>query len=287
MNKKLVKVMFMLSILGTMLMACAPNSKNTSTQQDTHNVTQTITIATTTSVQDSGLLKYVLPALKKDTNIDVKVIAQGTGQALKTAENGDADLVLVHAKKSEQEFISKGFGVKRIEFMYNYFNIVGPKDDPAMLSKLKDKNSAAEMFRKIASSKVGFLSRGDDSGTHKKEISIWESLSVKPEGNWYVKAGTGMGAVLKMASEKKLYTLTDRATYLSLKDKIELICYIEKANDLKNTYSLIAVNKEKNPNVNFDGANKVIAWFTSKKGLDTISKYGMNEYGENLFTVIE
>lgn len=243
-----------------------------------------LTLATTTSVNDSGLLGYLKPVFEKDTGITLNVIAQGTGQAIKTGENGDADVLLVHDKKSEEKFISGGFGVKRIELMYNYFVIVGPKDDPAGLKSMADKNAAAAL-KQVMDKKAVFVSRGDDSGTNKKELALWTTAGVKPQGDWYVSAGKGMGEVLSMASEKKAYTLTDKATYLSMKDKLDLDILLEDSKDLFNQYTIMAVNPEKNKGVNNEGANEFIKWMTSKKALDLIGEYGQKEYGVSLFKV--
>ncbi|MCX7923725.1 MAG: substrate-binding domain-containing protein [Clostridia bacterium] len=245
-----------------------------------------LTLATTTSVNDSGLLEYLKPVFEKDTGIPLKIIAQGTGQAIKTGENGDADVLLVHSKKAEEKFVADGFGVKRIELMYNYFVVVGPKDDPAGIGKNSgEKLNAVNALKKIMSSKAPFVSRGDDSGTHKKELTLWESAGVKPQGEWYVSAGKGMGAVLSMANEKKAYTLTDKATYLSMKDKLDLDIAISEAKDLLNQYTVIAVNAEKNKDINSKGAEKFIEWITSDKVLDLVNEFGKDKYGESLFKV--
>lgn len=245
---------------------------------------KSVTLATTTSVNDSGLLDYLNPIFEKDTGLNLKIVAQGTGQAIKTAENGDADVLLVHDKKSEEVFVSQGFGVERVELMYNYYVIVGPKDDPAKIKQSGEKN-AAKAFKMISDAKATFISRGDDSGTNKKELKIWKSVKIKPSGDWYISAGKGMGAVLAMASEKNAYTLTDKATYLSMKDKLDLQITLENASDLLNQYSVIAVNPEKLKSVNKKGADKFIEWITSEKALKMIGEYGKDKYGESLFIV--
>ena len=186
---------------------------------------RSMVLATTTSTQDSGLLDYLLPIFEKDTGIKVKVLAKGTGEALEVAKRGDADGLLVHAKTQELKFVEDGYGTERLEVMYNDFIIVGPKDDSAKL-KEKTPSDAVESFKLISSSEANFISRGDKSGTNTKELAIWKSAGIKPNGKWYISAGKGMGAVLQMASEKKAYTLTDRATYLSMRDKLDLThCY--------------------------------------------------------------
>jgi tungstate transport system substrate-binding protein len=243
-----------------------------------------ITLATTTSVNDSGLLGILQPVFEKDTGIKIKVIAQGTGQAVKTGESGDADVLLIHDRRSEDKFAESGNGIKRIEIMYNYFVIAGPKGDPAGVKAIEGAN-ASKAFAGIEEKKSTFISRGDDSGTNKKELAIWKAENIKPEGQWYVSAGKGMGDVLMMASEKKAYTLTDKATYLSMKDKLDLEILLENAKDLKNQYTIIAVNPEKHKGINSKGAEKFIKWMISQKALDMINEYGKDKYGQSLFTV--
>ena len=249
-------------------------------------INKSITLATTTSVNDSGLLEYLEPVFEKDTGYNLKIIAQGTGQAIKTGESGDADVLLVHSKKAEEEFVSKGFGLKRIELMYNYFVIVGPKDDPAgVLKTTGEKISAEKAFKKIMVTKANFVSRGDESGTHKKELDIWSKQGVKPEGNWYISAGKGMGAVLTMTDEKSAYTLTDKATYLSMKDKLDLQIIIDAAQDLLNQYTVIQVNPDKHQNINKKGAERFVQWITSDKALKLIDEFGKEKFGDALFKV--
>lgn len=244
-----------------------------------------LTLSTTTSVNDSGLLNYLLPDLEKDTGLKVKVVAQGTGQAVKTGEDGNTDVLFIHDKKSEEKFVSDGNGIKRIELMYNYFVIVGPKDDPAGIKGLSEKNAGVAL-KQIMDKKAPFVSRGDDSGTNKKELALWKGVNVaKPAGDWYISAGKGMGEVLTMASEKKAYTLTDKATYLSMKSKLDLDILLENSKDLLNQYTIIAVNPDKHKNVNKKGSDKFINWMTSDKALKMIGDYGKDKYGENLFTV--
>jgi tungstate transport system substrate-binding protein len=221
---------------------------------------------------------------EKDTGVKLKVVSAGTGQAIKTGKDGNADVLFVHDKKSEEEFVSGGDGIERIEIMYNYFVVVGPKDDPAGI-KAAGENNAAAALKKIMDSKANFISRGDESGTHKKELSLWKSLSITPSGSWYISAGKGMGAVLSMAGEKKAYTLTDKATYLSMKDKLDLQIVLESGNDLMNQYTVMGVNPEKHKSINKKGAQKFIEWITSDKALKMINEYGKDKYGENLFTV--
>lgn len=243
---------------------------------------RTMILATTTSTQDSGLLDYLLPLFEKDTGIKVKVLAKGTGEALEIAKNGDVDGLLVHAKSQELQFVKDGFGAERLEVMYNDFVIVGAKEDTAKL-KEKTPSDAVEAFKLINSSKATFISRGDKSGTNTKELAIWKSAAIEPTGSWYVSAGKGMGAVLQMASEKKAYTLTDRATYLSMKDTLDLDIVTEKGKDFLNQYALIRLDSSKNK-IKEEEANEFIEWMTSTKGQELIGEFGKDKYGQALFT---
>ncbi|MBR0415290.1 MAG: extracellular solute-binding protein [Clostridia bacterium] len=246
----------------------------------------TIRLSTTTSVNDSGLLPYLLPVFEKETGYKVEVQSAGTGAAIQKAEDGNADLILVHAKQSEEEFIEKGFGVERLPFMYNYFVIVGPKDDPAGIKGCED---AASAFAKIKESGSKFVSRGDDSGTHKAELKIWgEGKEPDPaKADWYVSAGKGMGDCLTMANEMGAYCLTDKATYLSMQKDLKLDILLEKGEDMKNTYSLIAVNPEKVDGVNTEGAKALIDWMLGDEASKLIADYGQKEYGVSLFTLLD
>ncbi len=242
-----------------------------------------VVLATTTSVNDSGLMDALKPVFEKDTGLTLSIISQGTGQAIKTGEAGDADVLFIHSKAAEEKFVEEGYGLERIELAYNYFVVVGPKDDPA---GIKDQNlSAGEAFKKIEQSQSPFVSRGDDSGTHKKEVSIWQSENIEPEGDWYISAGKGMGAVLSMADEKMAYALTDKATYLSMKDQLDIEIVVDAAPDLLNQYTIIAVNPDKHKGINKKGAEKFIEWITSEKALEIIDEFGKDQYGDSLFKV--
>ena len=244
-----------------------------------------IRISTTTSVNDSGLLPYLQPYFEEATGYTMEVTSAGTGAAIKKGETGDADALLVHAKASEEEFINNGYGVERIPFMYNYFVIVGPADDPAGIAGCE---TAAEAFQKIAESGSKFVSRGDDSGTNKKELQLWEAAGVSPaEQDWYINAGQGMGATLTMAGEEQAYTLTDKGTYLSHEVKETLPVLLGESEDMKNTYSMIAISPEAWPDTNIEGANAFIAWMTSPEASELIKAYGVEQYGEPLFFLIE
>ena len=244
-----------------------------------------IRLSTTTSVNDSGLLPYLLPVFEKATGYTVEVQSAGTGAAIQKAEDGNADLILVHAKASEEEFIEKGFGVERLPFMYNFFVVVGPKDDPA---GIKDSANAAEAFGKIRDAQAKFISRGDESGTHKAELKIWgDNAPDAAADSWYISAGQGMGACLTMAGDQQAYCLTDKATFLSMQADLDLDILLEQGDDMKNTYSLIAVNPEKIDGVNVDGANALIEWMLGDEASALIAEYGKAEYGASLFYLLE
>lgn len=242
-----------------------------------------ITLSTTTSLNDSGLLEYLNPLLLKETGVKMDIVSQGTGAAIKTASDGNADVIFVHAKAQEEKFITDGFGVKRIELMYNYFVIVGPKNDPA---KIKGTGlTATQAFAKIYAAGSKFISRGDASGTNTKELALWKAASITPKGDIYVSAGKGMGDVLTMTGELQGYTLTDKATYLSMKDKLDLQIVVNESTDLLNQYTIIEVNPTKWPKTNTEAVKVFIDWMTSKKTLDRIAAYGKDKYGEALFFI--
>lgn len=244
-----------------------------------------IRMSTTTSVNDSGLLPYLLPVFEKETGYTVEVQSAGTGAAIQKAVDGNADLILVHAKASEEEFINNGYGLERLPFMYNFFVIAGPSNDPA---KVKGSADAAEAFGKIRSTQSPFISRGDESGTHKAELKIWGDNAPKAETDkWYISAGQGMGACLTMAKEKNAYCLTDKATFLSLEDKGSLEIVLAESEDMKNTYSLIECNPEKLTGINTEGAKALINWLTGEEAGALIDKYGVDKYGEQLFYLLK
>jgi tungstate transport system substrate-binding protein len=235
-------------------------------------------MATTTSTENSGLLDVLLPPFEKANSVKVDVIAVGTGKALKLGQSGDVDVVFVHARPAEDKFVAAGYGVDRRDVMHNDFVIVGPKSDP---DKLKEAKSAIEAFKRLARGKAEFISRGDDSGTNKKEKAIWKAAGIVPKGKWYVEAGQGMGAVLQMAYQKKAYTLTDRGTYLAMKDKIDLPILFQGDKILFNPYGIIAVNPKKHPDVNYKMAEKFIQYVTSPEGQKIIASF--KKGGQQLF----
>ncbi len=235
-------------------------------------------MSTTTSTEASGLLPVLLAPFEKANNVKVDVISVGTGKALKLGENGDVDVVFVHARPAEDKFVAAGYGVDRRDVMYNDFVLVGPKADPA---KVKEAKTAVDAFKRLAEGKADFISRGDDSGTNQKEKELWTAAGVKPEGKWYVEAGQGMGEVLQMAFDKKGYTLADRGTFIAYEGKLDLVVLAEGDRALFNPYGIIAVNPQKYPKVNFDLAKKFIDYVTGPDGQKVIADFKMN--GKQLF----
>ena len=264
--------------------SAASASASSASASSAASTNKVVRISTTTSVNDSGLLPYLQPFFEKATGYQWEVTSAGTGAAIKKGETGDADALLVHAKASEEKFIEDGYGVERVPFMYNYFVIVGPADDPA---GIKDCKTAAEAFKKIADSGSTFVSRGDDSGTNKKELQIWEAAGIAPQGDWYVNAGAGMGATLTQAAERQGYTLSDKGTFLSNDAKNKLTILLGESDDMKNTYSMIVVSPEKWPDNNVEGANAFVDWMTGEQASKLIADYGVEQYGEPLFFLIE
>lgn len=241
-----------------------------------------VMVATTTSAANTGLLDYLLPEFQNDVGIQVDYIATGTGRALMHGRNGDVDVVLVHSPTAEEDFVGEGHGVERVPVMWNDFVLLGPPDDPAKVSESED---VAGALRKISETEAPFISRGDDSGTHKKELEIWSQAAVEPNGVWYVEAGQGMGATLTMANDKQAYILTDRGTYLSRVDALELAVAFEDDPLLVNPYSIIAVNPEKHPHVNRSGGERLIDWITSPRAQALIEDYRVN--GRQIFHLFE
>lgn len=240
-----------------------------------------ITLASTTSTQDSGLLDYLLPIFLKETGIEVRVVAVGTGQALELAKNGDADVLLVHSKKAEEQFVAEGFGVERFDIMYNDFVIVGPSADPA---KIAGGNDAVAALAAIASNEAIFLSRGDDSGTHKAEVKLWEAAGIDVKaasGTWYRETGSGMGATLNTAAGLPAYSLSDRATWLAFDNKQDLTVLVEGDKRLFNQYGVILVSPEKHPSVKQDDGQTFIDWILSAEGQAAIAHFQID--GQQVF----
>jgi tungstate transport system substrate-binding protein len=241
---------------------------------------KSITLATTTSTQDSGLLEALLPLFERDSGIEVKAVAVGSGQAMELGRRGDADVLLVHSPAAEQKFMEEGFGAKRLAVMHNDFVIVGPAEDKASIKKA---HLATTAFKAIAVGQIRFVSRGDESGTHTKEREIWQAAGVKPQGGWYMSAGTGMAQALRIANEKRACILTDRATYVALKTELSLVSLVEGDERLLNRYSVITVSPGKHPHVHEAEANRFAAFLVSERGQTAIGRYGIERYGEPLF----
>jgi tungstate transport system substrate-binding protein len=237
-----------------------------------------ITVASTTSTEQSGLFGHILPIFKEKSGIEVRVIAQGTGQALDTGRRGDADVVFVHAETAEETFVADGFGVDRREVMYNDFVIVGPGDDPA---KIKGGKEPVAALKKIAGTNATFASRGDDSGTHKAELALWEQAGIEPSGEWYRELGTGMGPTLNTSAQMPAYTLTDRATWLSFENKGPLEIVVEGDPKLFNQYGVILVNPKKHPHVKAEQGQVFIDWLVSSEGQQAIADFRIG--GQQLF----
>ena len=239
----------------------------------------TMRVATTTSTVASGLLDNILPEFQRTTGIEVHVIAVGTGKALRMGADGDVDVVLVHAPNAEEQFVAAGNGIERRGVMYNEFLIVGPEADPA---GIKGGEDAADALTRIGATGSRFVSRGDDSGTHKKELSLWEDAGRTPAGDWYLEAGQGMGKVLQMASELGAYTLVDEGTWLKQGPRTRLVALSRGDERLFNPYGIIAVNPARHPHVNHAGATRLIQWMTGIDGQRLIGQYRVA--GKQLFT---
>jgi tungstate transport system substrate-binding protein len=240
-----------------------------------------IIVQSTTSTQNSGLFEVILPKFKEQTGIEARVVAVGTGQALKNAQNCDGDVVFVHAKPAEEKFVKAGYGVERFDVMYNDFVIVGPQADPAKVGGMTD---AAAALAKIAAAKAPFASRGDESGTHQKEKSLWQAAGIDPtaaSGKWYRETGSGMGATLNTAAGMGAYTLTDRGTWISFENKGDLKVLVEGDEALFNQYGVIRVNPEKCPNVKVEAGQKFVDWILGPDGQKAIADYQLS--GQQLF----
>ncbi|HYD66265.1 substrate-binding domain-containing protein [Azospirillum sp.] len=240
-----------------------------------------ITVASTTSTEDSGLFKYLLPLFTAKTGVEVRVVSKGTGQAIDMARRGDADVLLVHHKPSEEKFVAEGFGVKRLPVMYNDFVVVGPKADPAGIKGLKDVSKA---LARVAGAKAPFVSRGDDSGTHKAEQTLWKAAGIDPAaapGGWYKALGQGMGATLNAAAAMDAYTVADRGTWLSFKNRAGLDVVVEGDQRLFNQYGVILANPQKFPHVKAAEGQAFIDWLVSSDGQKAIADFKIN--GDRLF----
>ena len=281
-----------LAFLFLFLAACSNNDSANESTKDTANKTeeavkdaetkpQELILATTTSTQDSGLLDVLIPMFEEQNNINVKTIAVGTGQALEMGTRGEADALLVHAPESEEEVVASGDAINRKKVMYNDYIIVGPTSDPAGIKGL----NVTDAFEKIFNDKAVFVSRGDDSGTHKKELGIWKTIGLTPSENTaYIESGQGMGNTLQIGNEKDGYVLTDRATYLAQKDNLSnLQIVVEGDDELLNIYHVMQVNPEKHDKVNGEAGEKFVDFMVNEDTLKVIEEFGVEEYGEPLF----
>jgi tungstate transport system substrate-binding protein len=278
-------VVALAAIVALSLVGCGSSDSSDTTSDSTAKPTEVV-LASTTSTQDSGLFDVLIPAFEEaNPEYVVKVVAVGTGEAIKLGEQKDADVLLVHAKASEEQFVADGYGVARYDVMYNDFIILGPASDPAGVKGSADALAAMQAIAAAGEAgKAEFVSRGDDSGTHKAELKLWKAASVTPtptpEANtWYIETGQGMGETLKIASEKQAYTIADRATYLSMKDALDLVIVFEKDPALYNQYGVIVVTDAKNQ----AGGQAFEDWILSDEGQQVISEYGTDKFGQPLF----
>jgi tungstate transport system substrate-binding protein len=246
----------------------------------TQDEAKTLTLATTTSARDSGLLDVLVPIFEKETGIEVKGVAVGSGQSLEIGRRGDADVLLTHAPEAEERFMAEGHGEQRRGVMHNDFVLVGPETDSA---GVKDQTSITVAFRRITRSESPFVSRGDESGTHMKEKKVWREAGIQPQGEWYVRAGAGMAEALRMASEKGAYTLADRGTFLAQRERLDLVVLSEGDPLLRNTYSVIVVSSETHPGINAQAARRFSEFLLSPKVQRVIGKFGVERFGQPLF----
>jgi tungstate transport system substrate-binding protein len=244
---------------------------------------RTLILSTTTSTQDSGLLDVLVPLFEKQNGYTVKTVSVGTGQALALAAKGDADVVLVHAPSLEKKYVAEGKLLNRRLVMYNDFVIIGPKDDPA---RIRSSKSAVEALKAIAREKVVFVSRGDNSGTHNLEKSLWKSAAIMPKGGWYIESGQGMGATLQIANERKAYTITDRGTYLALAKHLSLPILVEGDRALLNIYSVLEVNPSNGPKVSVAAGKAFADFMVAPQTQSVIRNFGVEKFGQPLFVPV-
>jgi len=239
-----------------------------------------VILSTTTSTQDSGLLDVLIPLFEKQSGYSVKTISVGTGQALALAARGDADVALVHAPSLEKEYVAQGKLLNRRLVMYNDFVIIGPKEDPA---KVRTTKTAVAALRAIEQAKAGFVSRGDNSGTHVLEKSLWKAAGIEPKGPWYIESGQGMGATLGIANERNAYTITDRGTYLALGKRVSLPILVQGDKLLLNIYSVMEVNSTNGPRINAAGGKAFADFMVAPETQSVIRNFGVDKYGQSLF----
>jgi len=270
-NKLLFLAVFLSGlILGSTAQAAEPKDKN-------------VILSTTTSTQDSGLLDVLVPLFEKQTGYSVKTVSVGTGQALAQAAKGDADVVLVHAPSLENKYVADGKLLNRRLVMYNDFVIIGPKEDPA---KIKSAKTALAALKLIEQSKSPFVSRGDNSGTHNLENTLWKEAGIQPKGDWYIEAGQGMGATLNIANERNAYTITDRGTLLALSKRVNLPILIEGDKALLNIYSVMEVNPANGPRINVTGGKAFADFMVAPQTQNVIKNFGVEKFGQSLFVPV-
>ena len=270
-NKLLFLAVFLSGlILGSTAQAAEPKDKN-------------VILSTTTSTQDSGLLDVLVPLFEKQTGYSVKTVSVGTGQALAQAAKGDADVVLVHAPSLEKKYVADGKLLNRRLVMYNDFVIIGPKEDPA---KIKSAKTALAALKLIEQSKSPFVSRGDNSGTHNLENTLWKEAGIQPKGDWYIEAGQGMGATLNIANERNAYTITDRGTLLALSKRVNLPILIEGDKALLNIYSVMEVNPANGPRINVTGGKAFADFMVAPQTQNVIKNFGVEKFGQSLFVPV-
>ena len=276
-KKAILSTTVIIILCMSMLAACGSSRSGSS-----GTANQVIRLSTTTSVNDSGLLSYLQPEFESDTGFKLEITSAGSGAAIEKGRTGDADCLLTHSPAAERDFVDEGFGEERVPFMHNFFIIVGPDADPA---GVRNCSEASEAFTRIAETPDAiFVSRGDDSGTHVAELRIWGNTDIEPEGEpWYMSTGQGMGASLNIANETGAYILTDKSTYLAHDASGSLVILLEKSDEMKNVYSIIAISTDRWENTNNEGSDAFITWMTSEKGLRMIDEYGVAEYGQQLF----
>ena len=273
------RIIIVLAALLVMMTGCQKEDETVKNEE--------IILATTTSTKDSGLLDYLLPYFEEESGYKVSVVSVGSGEAMTMGENGEADVLLVHSPAAEEEFVKNGHADEdgRKDVMYNDFVLIGPVSDPANI-KTDAYNDALKAFKTLADEEMTFISRSDESGTHKKELEIWKAAGIEPSGDWYVEAGSGMGAVLEMANEELAYTLSDRATWLNLDldEDLMIVSENDPSGVLYNQYGVICVNPDKNEAINHEGAKAFANWLLSSETQELIGEYGLEEYGKALFT---
>lgn len=288
MKKRIFALVMVLALAVSMTLVftgCGGGEEEAATEEAVESK-GTIILATTTSTKDSGLLDAILPAFTEETGWEVDVVSVGSGEAMEMGVNGEADVLLVHSPASEAEYVEGGHADEtgRLDVMYNDFVVIGPEEDPAGVGADAAEDAVAA-FTAILEKEAVFISRADDSGTHKKELSIWEKAELTPEGDWYVEAAAGMGDVITMTDEKAGYTLSDRATWLNVggNTALKILCEKDPSGLLNNQYGVICVNPEKNENINHEGAVAFQEWIVSESTQALIGEYGAEEYGEALF----